>query len=150
MQYSTILALPSSLVAERSLRRTHSAWFSFDQNRLNSYSPSTAIRHRPSRQSQDERRLAERDGILEVRHALLKAFDLLGREAATIVHRLQQPRMYEARWCAKDAAGNVIPSGISICALRAGGVTGTRSRGELRFERKIPILRTDREAGFSF
>jgi hypothetical protein len=33
--------------------------------------------------------------------------------------------MDEVRWDAKEAAGKVVPSGISICALRAGGVPAT-------------------------
>ncbi len=57
---------------------------------------------------------------MNTQYTILRVYDLLGREVATLVNELKQPGTYSVRW---DASG--MASGIYQCRLQAGDVTQT-------------------------
>jgi len=59
--------------------------------------------------------------IPEQRHVLLKVFDVLGREVATLVDEVKMPGHYQSIF---DAAS--LPSGIYLYRIEAGGVTQSK------------------------
>ncbi|MBX2991687.1 MAG: T9SS type A sorting domain-containing protein [Bacteroidetes bacterium] len=79
--------------------------FMLEQNFPNPFNPSTQIWFR----------------IPEVGHAVLKMYDMLGREVAELVNETLQPGRYSIRW---DASG--MPSGVYYARLSAGGFTETK------------------------
>jgi len=51
----------------------------------------------------------------------LKVFDVLGREAATLVNEMRTPGIYRVRWNA-----SAMPSGVYVYRLRAGSLVSTK------------------------
>ncbi len=51
----------------------------------------------------------------------LVVYDILGREAATLVNEVKEPGTYAVSW---DASG--MASGVYFCTLRAGSIVQTR------------------------
>jgi hypothetical protein len=80
--------------------------FALEQNFPNPFNPSTTIRFRVS--SAD--------------HVSLKVFDVLGREAESLVNERLQPGRYEVVWNARGMA-----SGAYLCTLRAGSFFAART-----------------------
>jgi len=79
--------------------------FSLSQNYPNPFNPITKIKYTVP---QDERG--------EMRNVMLKVYDILGNEVATLVNEKQQPGVYEVEF---DAAS--LSSGIYIYQLKAAG-----------------------------
>jgi hypothetical protein len=76
------------------------------QNYPNPFNPSTTIRYE----------LPRREFVI------LKIFDLLGREVATLVNEEKQPGSYDVRW-----SGVGVPSGAYFYRLQAGEYVETRA-----------------------
>lgn len=93
--------LPSSVTA---LEETPTA-FLLEQNYPNPFNPSTQITFR----------------LADVGHVLLKVFDMVGREVATLVDGRLSPGRYAVRW---NATG--MPSGVYYARLSANGFTETK------------------------
>jgi GH35 family endo-1,4-beta-xylanase len=81
------------------------AEFGLSQNYPNPFNPTTTIRYQ-----------VETTGSV-----MLKVFDVLGREVATLVNDIQPAGSYTVRW---DGASH--PSGVYYCRMVAGSVTQTR------------------------
>ncbi len=78
--------------------------FDLQQNYPNPFNPTTKIVY----------------SINEYGKSVLKVYDLLGCEVATLVNRDQQPGSYEINWSGKDDDGKLLSSGIYFYSLRAG------------------------------
>ena len=91
--------------------------FTLDQNYPNPFNPTTVIRF--SLPSQDANQAKGRVG--EGSNVVLKVYDLLGREVATLVNEVKEPGSYEVTW---DASG--VASGVYLYKLRAGAFTETK------------------------
>ena len=86
--------------------------FVLHQNYPNPFNPSTTIRFQ----------IGEVEGQKsEVSHVMLKVFDLLGGEVATLVNDEMQPGSYE-----KTFSGNGLASGVYLYQLSAGSFVQTR------------------------
>ncbi len=82
------------------------------QNYPNPFNPTTEIRYQiPEVRSQRS----------EVSHVMLKVYDVLGREVATLVNEPMQPGTHEILW---DASGQ--PTGVYLYRLQAGSQVETR------------------------
>lgn len=81
------------------------AEFRLDANYPNPFNPVTHLQY----------------SIASVQVVSLKVYDLLGREAATLVNETKQPGEYAVEW---DAANQ--PSGVYYCRLQAGSFMETR------------------------
>lgn len=85
--------------------------FALDQNYPNPFNPATTLTTRMS----------------STGRALLRIFDVSGREIARLVDELRQPGQYSDRW---DASG--MPSGVYYARFEVTGATGGRSMIETR------------------
>ncbi len=94
--------------------------FELFQNYPNPFNPTTEIRYQPSRQSRDEPRLAERDGIPEVSRVTLKVFDMLGREVATLVDGEQQAGYQQVTFVANNLSTGVYFYQIQLTSQSGG------------------------------
>jgi hypothetical protein len=92
--------------------------FSLQQNYPNPFNPSTRIQFSIG---QENRRMDQAEKVV------LKVFDVLGREVATLVNENLQPGNYEVTF---DAAG--LPSGVYYYRLTAGGFSSVRKMVLLR------------------
>lgn len=81
------------------------AGFSLEQNYPNPFNPSTSISYSIGARTRVE----------------LKVYDMLGREAALLVDRIQNPGSYNVIFNA-----SALPSGIYICSIQAGSFTSSR------------------------
>ncbi len=63
---------------------------------------------------------------------LIRIYDLNGKLIATLVNERQNPGQYRINWNAIDDAGQLVPSGIYICSIRAGEFAATRKMVLLR------------------
>jgi hypothetical protein len=79
--------------------------YSLSQNYPNPFNPSTKISY----------------NIVKQGHVLLKVYDILGRDVATLVNEVQQPGLKEVVFNA-----NSLPSGIYFYTINAGDFTGTK------------------------
>ncbi len=79
--------------------------FALMQNYPNPFNPKTDVRY----------------AISDVSHVILKVFDVLGREVATLVNEVKQPGAYNVEW---DAAG--FPSGVYFYRLTARSFSDTK------------------------
>ncbi|MBI5473370.1 MAG: T9SS type A sorting domain-containing protein [Ignavibacteriae bacterium] len=96
--------------------------FELEQNYPNPYNPTTNIRF--TIQSLP----AEVHGTQAGSHfTILKVFDLLGREVATLVNEVKQPGTYTVQWNAKGSA-----SGVYLYRLQAGDFLLTKKMLLLR------------------
>ena len=86
--------------------------FSLSQNYPNPFNPTTTIRYSLSSQ--------ERDGVRSQR-VLLRVYDVLGREVATLVNEEKPPGRYQIRWDARSVA-----SGVYYYRLQAGNLSAVR------------------------
>jgi photosystem II stability/assembly factor-like uncharacterized protein len=89
----------------RNIEDHHPSNFSLQQNFPNPFNPSTTFRL----------------SINNSQFVELKVFDLLGREAATLVNEERRAGSYEVLWDASN-----FPSGVYFYRLRSGGVVETR------------------------
>jgi len=78
--------------------------FALGQNYPNPFNPSTTINY----------------SVAQTGWVSLKIFDMLGREAATLVNEVKSPGTYKLTWNASHA-----PSGVYFYKLTAGGMTQT-------------------------
>lgn len=86
--------------------------FALDQNYPNPFNPSTTIHYSfPSQ---------VKDGVRS-QHVLLKVYDVLGREVATLVNEWKEPGSYEVVWDATKQS-----SGIYFCQLQTGPYRAVR------------------------
>lgn len=91
--------------------------FALFQNYPNPFNPETRIKyHLPATSG-----VNGQAGIPSSTHVTLKVFDLLGREAATLVNESLQPGAYEAMFDGSNSA-----SGVYFYRLNAGNFVGTR------------------------
>jgi len=95
----------SELVSVKDDHLTLPENFTLGQNYPNPFNPSTAIDYE----------------IVDRSHVVLRVFDLLGREVASLVNDIEEPGYKSVRW----DAGNV-PSGIYFYQLSAGSFIETR------------------------
>ena len=79
--------------------------FSLEQNYPNPFNPTTAISYQ----------------ITAFSHVMLKVYDLLGREVATLVDEMKQPGRYEVKF-----NGSNISSGTYFYRLQAGDFISTK------------------------
>lgn len=86
--------------------------FVLEQNYPNPFNPVTTIHFTISSQ--------ERVGVRS-QYVVLKVYDVLGREVATLVNEELKPGAYEATFAARDHA-----SGVYFCRLQAGGFVQTK------------------------
>jgi hypothetical protein len=56
----------------------------------------------------------------------LDVYDLLGRRVATVVDDFRRAGHYEAQWSGRDDRGDLLPSGLYMYRLEAGGEVLTR------------------------
>lgn len=56
----------------------------------------------------------------------LEVYDLLGRRVATLVDAVRRPGSYSTMWDGRDDGGELLPSGLYMYRLEAGGNTLTR------------------------
>ena len=59
-------------------------------------------------------------------HVLLKVFDLLGREIATLLNEEKAPGNYEVTFTGETRRGESLPSGVYFYTLRAGDFLETK------------------------
>jgi len=59
-------------------------------------------------------------------HVVIRIFNLLGQEVATLVNRVEPPGMKSVIWDGKNEKGMDVNSGIYVYQLQAGGKTATR------------------------
>ncbi|MBI5473369.1 MAG: T9SS type A sorting domain-containing protein [Ignavibacteriae bacterium] len=89
--------------------------FGLDQNYPNPFNPTTTIRYAltsvPSPSGRGEK------GV----RVILKDYDLLGREVATLVNEVKEPGSYTVQWNAEGLA-----SGVYLYQLRASGFVQTK------------------------
>ncbi len=79
--------------------------FALHQNYPNPFNPVTTIEY----------------AVPSTSHVTLKIFDVLGREVATLVNRIQSPGVYTAVW-----EGTDIPAGVYFYRLTAGSFTSVK------------------------
>jgi len=79
--------------------------FSLSQNYPNPFNPSTSIQY----------------SVISAKNVVLKVFDILGREVATLVNEPKSPGTYEVQFDAKN-----LSSGIYLYQLRAGEKVETK------------------------
>jgi hypothetical protein len=85
--------------------------FGLEQNHPNPFNPSTSIKYQ----------------IPSTSHVMLRVFDLLGREVATLVNELKQPGTYQVQW---DANG--VASGVYFYRLQATDASITKNMHLIR------------------
>jgi hypothetical protein len=85
--------------------------FGLEQNYPNPFNPTTVIRYQVAR------------GAI----VTLRAYDLLGREVATLVNEFKTPGAYEVRFSSEGMA-----SGMYLYRLQAGSFTGTHTMVVMR------------------
>ena len=103
----------TAVVEEGGQRLAQESMYVLEQNYPNPFNPSTEIRYE----------LPQAGGSKsEISHVTLKIFDLLGREAATLVDGARRAVRYAVQW---NAAG--FPGGVYFYRLQANGTTVTRS-----------------------
>lgn len=97
--------------------------FSLDQNYPNPFNPETTIQYTiPSIETR-------RGGSLQ--HVILKVYDMLGREVATLVNTYQPTGNYSVEFDASSAGGG-LPSGVYIYTIKAGEFSQTKKMIVLR------------------
>ncbi|MEW6652659.1 MAG: T9SS type A sorting domain-containing protein [Bacteroidota bacterium] len=87
--------------------------FELSQNYPNPFNPSTVINYK----------------IQAASHVTLKVYDLLGREAATLVNEFQQPGNYNSQF---SILNSQLSSGVYFYQLKAGSFTSTRKMNLLK------------------
>lgn len=90
---------------KETLGKGEPAEFSLLQNYPNPFNPSTRIQYTIARRQP----------------TIVKVYDVLGREVATLVNEVKEPGTYAAVWNASGMA-----SGVYFCRLTAGSFTATR------------------------
>ena len=91
--------------------------FSLSQNYPNPFNPSTTIRFSvPSVGAEHVQPL----------HVLLKVYDLLGKEVATLVNEEKAPGNYQVQFNAETLHGASLPSGVYFYTLLAGNYVATK------------------------
>jgi hypothetical protein len=60
-------------------------------------------------------------------HVTLKVYNILGKEVAELVSRLQEPGHYAVRWDGRNNQGKEVASGIYFCQLTAGDYKETKT-----------------------
>jgi flagellar hook assembly protein FlgD len=87
------------------------------QNYPNPFNPATEIRYR----------------LAGMQHVKLEIYDVNGQLLLTLADALHLPGEYKSNWNGKSASGEVMPSGVYFCRLRAGqNVVLTRKMTLLR------------------
>ena len=84
--------------------------FALHQNYPNPFNPSTTIRYELSQES----------------HAILKIYDILGREVTTLVNAQQSPGTHSIAWNGEDRSGRILGSGLYFYRLTAGSAVLSR------------------------
>src|SRR5690606_29109334 len=90
--------------------------FSLSQNYPNPFNPTTSIEYR----------------IGSTEYVTLKVYDVLGREAATLVNEVKQPGVYEVEFNPESSIGNLpagrqgLASGVYYCQLKGGNFVETK------------------------
>ena len=59
-------------------------------------------------------------------HIMLKVYDMLGREVRTLADAFQEAGRKTVQWDGRDHAGQILPSGVYVCRLTAGGFSETK------------------------
>ncbi len=55
--------------------------------------------------------------------AILKVYDILGKEITTLLEKELSPGSYTISWEARDGNGKLLPSGVYLIQLNAGNYT---------------------------
>jgi hypothetical protein len=84
--------------------------FSLSQNYPNPFNPSTNIKYQIAYKS----------------YVILKVYDILGREIATLVNEEQKAGTYETQFSINQFSNNQIPSGVYFYKLFTDGFTETK------------------------
>ncbi len=112
--------------------------FSLSQNYPNPFNPTTTIRYSLPSQSSNQAKGRAREGS----HVVLKVYDVLGREVATLVNGVEEPGYKTVQWNARlrpDGGGRTsggqasqLPSGVYFYQPKAGEFTQTKKMILLR------------------
>lgn len=97
--------------------------FHLVQNYPNPFNPTTTIGYSLPSQGSNFAEGSVGEGF----HVVLKVYDLLGREVATLVNETKQPGPYTVQWDARGMA-----SGVYFCRLTSGGFVETKKLVLLR------------------
>ena len=91
--------------------------FDLSQNYPNPFNPTTTIKYSiPSVGAEHVQPL----------HVLLKVYDLLGREVATLVNEEKPPGNYEVTFSVETRRGESLPTGVYFYRLTAGSYSETK------------------------
>ncbi|MCX6163750.1 MAG: T9SS type A sorting domain-containing protein [Ignavibacteriae bacterium] len=82
------------------------------QNYPNPFNPSTIIKYQVA--SKED---GFRTGAFRNDKVVLKVYDILGKEVATLVNEKQSPGVYEVTWDARHGGSSTLPSGIYFYKL---------------------------------
>jgi hypothetical protein len=110
---SYFLAHPDGLLAKKQAESSQESstttelpkTFALDQNYPNPFNPTTTIRYQ----------------LPEQRDVNLVVYNMLGQVVKTLVHEVQPPGIYNARWDGTNNRGMSVASGIYFYRLTAGG-----------------------------
>ncbi len=84
------------------------------QNYPNPFNPATALNYQiPMTESQTNV------------HTILKVYNVLGQEVATLVDEIKEAGNYTVTWDGRDAIGEQVPSGVYLCRMEAGETSQT-------------------------
>jgi Ca-activated chloride channel family protein len=115
--YTAFLVVEPQFGSGTSVKDPTNTPFSFElqQNFPNPFNPTTTIRYTVS------------PGSGGPRLVTLSIFDLLGRCVRTLVAQVQTPGWYEIVWDGKGDDARIVPSGMYIYRLTAGGETAAKT-----------------------
>ncbi|MCX6132401.1 MAG: putative Ig domain-containing protein [Ignavibacteriales bacterium] len=110
------LTLSPLLLTAVEEKTSHPEEFVLEQNYPNPFNPSTAIKYQLAASS----------------FVTLRVYDMLGRDVATVINRMETSGIHTAMWDGKDDRGESVASGIYLYQLRVGHSVMTRKMLLLR------------------
>jgi hypothetical protein len=84
--------------------------FNLSQNYPNPFNPETSISY----------------ALPKPAHVVLKVYDILGRQARTLVNEMKPAGRHRVTWNGRDAQGLALPSGIYLYKIQAGEFEAVR------------------------
>src|SRR5690606_38748107 len=84
--------------------------FALEGNYPNPFNPSTQVRF----------------AVPEAAHVRIEVFNVLGQRVQVLVDQVVEPGHHTVTWDARGSMGEVVPSGVYLYRMEAGGFTETR------------------------